>query len=84
MGDSCRASRQAAGLASAPRNTPLEIDGRLNKEINAGLGDPGLKARFADLGSSAFVGSPSDFGKFVVEETDKWAKVVKFAGIKPE
>jgi tripartite-type tricarboxylate transporter receptor subunit TctC len=68
----------------APRNTPLEIVGRLNKEINAGLGDPGLKARFADLGSSAFVGSPSDFGKFVVEETDKWAKVVKFAGIKPE
>jgi tripartite-type tricarboxylate transporter receptor subunit TctC len=68
----------------APRNTPLEIVGRLNKEINAGLGDPGLKARFADLGSSAFVGSPSDFGKFVVEETDKWAKVAKFAGIKPE
>jgi len=67
----------------APRNTPLEIVGRLNKEINAGLGDPGLKARFADLGSSTFVGSPFDFGKFVVEETDKWAKVVKFAGIKP-
>jgi tripartite-type tricarboxylate transporter receptor subunit TctC len=68
----------------APRNTPLEIAGRLNQEINAGLGDPGLKARFADLGSSTFVGSPSDFGKFVVEEADKWAKVVKFAGIKPE
>jgi tripartite-type tricarboxylate transporter receptor subunit TctC len=68
----------------APRNTPAEIVERLNKEINAGLADAGLRARFADLGSSPFVGSPSDFGKFIAEETDKWAKVVKFAGIKPE
>jgi tripartite-type tricarboxylate transporter receptor subunit TctC len=68
----------------APRNTPLEIVERLNKEINAGLSDPGLKARFADLGSTTFVGSPSEFGKFITEETDKWAKVVKFAGIKAE
>jgi len=68
----------------APRNTPTEIVDRLNQEINAGLADPKLKARFAGLGSLAFVGSPSDFGKFIAEETAKWAKVVKFAGIKAE
>ena len=71
-----------AGAVQQPGATIAQQSGLL--ELNAGLGDPGLKARFADLGSSAFVGSPSDFGKFVVEETDKWAKVVKFAGIKPE
>ena len=68
----------------APRNTPAGIVERLNKEINAGLADPKLKVRLADLGSAPFVGSPSDFGKFIAEETVKWAKVVKFAGIKPE
>jgi tripartite-type tricarboxylate transporter receptor subunit TctC len=66
----------------APRNTPPEFVDRLNKEANAGLADAKLRARFADLGSVAFVGSPSDFGKFIAEETSKWAKVVKFAGIK--
>jgi len=69
---------------AAPRNTPAEIVDRLNKEINAGLADPKLKARFADLGSTVFPGSPADFGKLIAEETEKWAKVVKFAGIKSD
>ena len=68
----------------APKNTPAEIVDRLNMEINAGLADPKLKARLADLGSSAFVVSPADFGKFIADETEKWAKVIKFANIKPE
>jgi tripartite-type tricarboxylate transporter receptor subunit TctC len=68
----------------APKNTPAAIVDRLNAEINAGLTDPKLKARLADLGSSAFVVSPADFGKFIANETEKWAKVVKFAHIKAE
>jgi len=68
----------------APRNTPAEIVDKLNKEINAGLADPKLKARLADLGSSAFVVSSADFGKFIADETEKWAKVIKFANIKAE
>jgi tripartite-type tricarboxylate transporter receptor subunit TctC len=68
----------------APKNTPAEIIDKLNQQINAGLADPNLKARLADLGSSPFAGSPSDFRKFIAGETEKWAKVVKFAGIKPE
>jgi tripartite-type tricarboxylate transporter receptor subunit TctC len=67
-----------------PRNTPAEIVARLNREINAGLADPKMKARFADLGSLLFVGSPSDFAKFIAAETEKWTKVVRFAGIKAE
>jgi tripartite-type tricarboxylate transporter receptor subunit TctC len=66
----------------APKNTPSEVVVRLNREINAGLADPKLKARFAELGSSTFVGSPSEFGTFIADETTKWAAVVKFAGIK--
>jgi tripartite-type tricarboxylate transporter receptor subunit TctC len=69
---------------SAPRNTPAEIVDKLNKEINAGLADPKLKARFADLGGTVLPGSPADFGKFIAEETEKWAKVVKFSGAKPD
>jgi len=69
---------------SAPKATPADIVTKLNGEINAGLTDPKLKARFADLGSSLFPGSPADFGRLVAEETEKWGKVVKFAGIKPE
>jgi tripartite-type tricarboxylate transporter receptor subunit TctC len=61
-----------------------KIVDRLNKEINAGLADPKLKARFADLGSTVFPGSPADFGKLIAAETQKWAKVVKFAGIKSD
>ena len=68
----------------APRNTPSEIVDRLNKEINAGLADPKIKSRFAELGGTTLSGSPADFGKLIVEETEKWAKVIKFAGIKAE
>jgi tripartite-type tricarboxylate transporter receptor subunit TctC len=68
----------------APRNTPVEITDKLNKEINAGLADPKLKARFADLGGMAFPGSPADFGKLISEDAEKWGKVVKFAGIKAD
>ena len=68
----------------APRNTPVEITDRLNKEINTGLADPKLMARFADLGGMVFPGSPAAFGKLISEETEKWGKVVKFAGIKAE
>jgi tripartite-type tricarboxylate transporter receptor subunit TctC len=57
---------------------------KLNKEINALLADPKMKARFAELGVIAFRGSPADFGWFIAEETEKWGKVVNFAGIKPE
>jgi tripartite-type tricarboxylate transporter receptor subunit TctC len=67
-----------------PRNTPPEIINMLNKEINDGLADPKLRARLADLGGTVIPSSPAEFGKFVADETEKWAKVVKFAGIKPE
>ena len=67
-----------------PKNTPVEIVDKLNKEINAGLVDPRLKARLADLGGIALAGSPADFGKLIADETEKWAKVIKFAGIKAE
>jgi tripartite-type tricarboxylate transporter receptor subunit TctC len=66
----------------APSKTPVEIVDRLNKEINAGLADSKLKARLADLCSEVFVGSPSDFGKHIAEETEKWGKVVRAAHIK--
>jgi tripartite-type tricarboxylate transporter receptor subunit TctC len=66
----------------APKNTPTVIVDRLNKEINAGLAEPKLKARLADLGGMVLAGSPADFGKLIADETEKWGKVVKFAGIK--
>jgi tripartite-type tricarboxylate transporter receptor subunit TctC len=68
----------------APRNTPAEIVDKLNREINACLADPKLQARIADLGGVALTGSPSDFGRLIAEETDKWAKVVRFSGAKAE
>ena len=68
----------------APKATPAEIVEKLNKEINAGLADPKIKARLADLGGTLLAGSPADFGKLIADETEKWGKVVKFAGIKPE
>jgi tripartite-type tricarboxylate transporter receptor subunit TctC len=68
----------------APKGTPAGIVERLNKEINAGLADPKMKARLADLGGTPFVLSPAEFGKFIAEDTDRWGKVVKFAGIKAE
>ena len=67
-----------------PKNTPAPIIGRLNNEINAALADPKMKVRLVDLGGTALAGSPADFGKLIADETEKWAKVIKFAGIKPE
>jgi tripartite-type tricarboxylate transporter receptor subunit TctC len=67
-----------------PKNTPAEIIDKLNMEINAALADAKMKARLADLGGTVLPGSPADFGKLMAHETEKWAKVVKFAGIKPE
>ena len=71
------------GMA-APKNTPAEIVDKLNKEINAAIADPGMKARFAALGGEPLPGSPTAFGKLIAEDTEKWAKVVKAAGITPE
>src|SRR5262245_44157276 len=68
----------------APKNTPTGIVERLNKEINAGLSDPKLKARFAELGATVFAGSSANFEKFIAEETDKWGKVIRAANIKPD
>jgi tripartite-type tricarboxylate transporter receptor subunit TctC len=72
------------GGIGAPKSTPAEIIDKLNKEINAGLVDPKLKARLANMGSTALPGSPADFGKLIAEETEKWAKVVKLSGAKPD
>jgi len=68
----------------APRNTPAEIIDKLNKEINAALVDPKVKARLSDLGGTVVLGSSADFGKLVVDDKEKWAKVVRAAGIKAE
>ncbi len=68
----------------APRNTAAEIVDKLNQEINAGLADPKIKARLADLGGTVIAGSPADFKKFIADDAGKWAKVVKFAGVKAE
>jgi tripartite-type tricarboxylate transporter receptor subunit TctC len=67
-----------------PKNTPVEIIERLGKEIKAGLADPKMQERFADLGLASFESSPDDFGKFIAEETEKWGKVVRAASIKAE
>jgi tripartite-type tricarboxylate transporter receptor subunit TctC len=66
----------------APRNTPAEIIDKLNKEINAGLTDPRMKARIADFGYTVFASSPADFRTFIAAYTEKWAKVIKFSGAK--
>jgi tripartite-type tricarboxylate transporter receptor subunit TctC len=71
------------GLGS-PKNTLAEVVEKLNKEINAGLANPHMKARLADLGGTGLAIAPADFGKLLVEETEKWAKVVKFSGAKPD
>ena len=68
----------------APRNTPAEIVDKLNTEINAALADPKLQARLAEWGATALPGSVADFGKLIAEETEKWGKVVKFAGVKAD
>jgi tripartite-type tricarboxylate transporter receptor subunit TctC len=68
----------------APRNTPSAVIDRLNSEINAGLADPRFKARLADVGVTVFATSPLEFSKHIVNETEKWAKLVRIAGLKPE
>ena len=68
----------------APKDTPVQIIDRLNREINACLADPRMKARLTDLGGIVLSGSPADFGKHIAEETEKWGKVVRAADIKPE
>ena len=70
------------GIA-APKNTPTQIIDRLNKEINAGLADPKIKARITDVGDMVFASSPAEFGKFIANETEKWGKVIRAANIKP-
>src|SRR5262245_17731414 len=68
----------------APRNTPVEIIEKLNKEINAALADPKIKAQLADLGGTTLGDSPADFGNLIANDVEKWGKVIKFAGIKPD
>ena len=68
----------------APKNTPAEIIDKLNREINAGLADPKMKARLADLGGTPLPGSPANFGRLIADETEKWAKVIRAANIKAE
>ena len=77
---------EASGITGlgAPKNTPADIIETLNKEVNAGLADPKIKARLAELGATALPGSPADFGKLIADETEKWGKVVKFVGVKRE
>jgi tripartite-type tricarboxylate transporter receptor subunit TctC len=77
---------EASGVdgIGVPKKTPVEIVDRLNKEINAALADPKVGGRLTDLSLTVIPGSPAEFGKLIAEETDRWGKVVKFAGIKAE
>jgi tripartite-type tricarboxylate transporter receptor subunit TctC len=68
----------------APKKTPAEVVDKLNREINAALADPNIKARLADLDGTALPGSPAQFGMLIAEETEKWGKVIRAANIKPE
>ena len=68
----------------APKATPAEIVDKLNTEINAVFTEPKFKARLADLGGTPFPGSPAEFGNFIADETEKWAKVITFAGLRPD
>ena len=67
-----------------PKGTPAAIVERLNREINLALVDPAVRARLVDIGGTMLPGSPADLGRLMAEEADKWGKVVRFAGIKPE
>jgi tripartite-type tricarboxylate transporter receptor subunit TctC len=69
---------------AAPKGTPAEVIEGLNREINAGLADPTIKARLADMGGMPLPSSPADFGKLISDETEKWSKVIQEAGIKAE
>jgi len=71
------------GIA-APKATPAQIVERLNREVNAGLADPTIKARLADMGGTPLMGSPAEYGKLIADETEKWGKVIRAAGIKAE
>jgi tripartite-type tricarboxylate transporter receptor subunit TctC len=68
----------------APKGTPAEIVARLNREVNAGLADPGLRSRLADLGGTVIAGSPGDFARLIADETEKWRKVVRAANVRPD
>jgi tripartite-type tricarboxylate transporter receptor subunit TctC len=68
----------------APRNTPIEIIDKLNREVNAAVSDPKIEARMAELGATILGGSPADFRKFIADETEKWGKVIRAANIKVE
>jgi hypothetical protein len=74
---------QSYGLG-VPRGTPVELVHKLNREIDAALADPKIKERFAALGATVIPGSPADYGKFIAEETEKWAKVIRATNIKAE
>ena len=67
----------------APKRTSAEIIDKINREINAGLADPKMKVRFADLGGVPMPMTPAEFGKLIADETDKWAKVIRMANLKP-
>ena len=68
----------------APRGTPADIVDKLNEEINAALADPQMKARLAELGGTVLAGTPADFEKLIADETEKWARVIRAANIKPD
>src|SRR5215472_8872079 len=77
---------EASGITGlgAPKNTPADIIEKLNKATNAGLADPRIRTRLADLGGTPLPGSPADFGKLIADETEKWGKVLKFVDLKPK
>jgi hypothetical protein len=91
----CRTSRPSPNLwpgyeasgtqgIGVPRKTPVEIIDKLNREINAGLYDSTMRARITNLGNTPLALSPAEYGKLLAQETEKWGKVVKFAGLKPD
>jgi tripartite-type tricarboxylate transporter receptor subunit TctC len=85
MGDFVPGYEASAWLGfGVPKDTPAATIDVLNSEVNAGLADPMIKARFADLGATVLPGSPAEFGKLIADDTEKWSRVVKFANIKPE
>jgi tripartite-type tricarboxylate transporter receptor subunit TctC len=72
-----------SGVA-APRNSPAEVIDLLNREINAVLAEPKIRARFAELGTTLFTGSPTEFGKFIADDAEKWGKVIRAVNIRPD
>jgi tripartite-type tricarboxylate transporter receptor subunit TctC len=85
VGDALPGYEATAWLGvAAPKSTPAQIVDKLNEAINAGLADAKLNARLAELGGTAMIGSPADFGKFIADETEKWGKVIRTANIKAD